>query len=88
MFPISRLVFQVNDVTPWVKELLNVAHTIFVLYPIHMDCIKPKVFGIFSVCAPPPSLVGAYYLHPPDALAIFLHIVLLCNDTCSVTGGA
>ena len=36
----------------------------------------------------PPSLVGAYYLQPPDARAIFLHNDLLCNDTCSVTGGA
>ena len=44
--------------------------------------------GIFSVCAPPPSLVGAYYLQPPDARAIFLHNDFLCNDTCSVTGGA
>ena len=42
---------------------------------------------IFSVCAPP-SLVGAYYLQPPDARAIFLHNDLLCNDTCSVTGGS
>ena len=47
-------------------------------------------FGIFSVCAPPPppSLVGAYYLQPPDARAIFLHNDLLCKDTCSVTGGS
>ena len=30
---------------------------------------------------PPPSLVGAYYLQPPDARAIFLHNDLLCNDT-------
>ena len=37
---------------------------------------------------PPPSLVGAYYLQPPDARAIFLHNDLLCNDTCSVTGGS
>ena len=36
----------------------------------------------------PPSLVGAYYLQPPDARAIFLHNDLLCNDTCSVTGGS
>ena len=36
---------------------------------------------------PAPSLVGAYYLHPPDARAIFLHNDLLCNGTCSVTGG-
>ena len=40
---------------------------------------------IFSVCAP--SLVGAYYLQPPDARAIFLQNDLLCNSTCSVTGG-
>ena len=36
---------------------------------------------------PPPSVVGAYYLHPPDARAIFLQDDLLCNGTCSVTGG-
>ena len=36
----------------------------------------------------PPSLVGAYYLQPQDARAIFLHDDLLCNDTCSVTGGS
>ena len=35
----------------------------------------------------PPSLVGAYYLYPPDARAIFLHSNLLCNGTCSVTAG-
>ena len=43
--------------------------------------------GSFPLC-PPPRLVGAYYLHPPDARAIFLHNDLLCNDMCSVTGGA
>ena len=44
--------------------------------------------GIFSVYAPPPPiLVGAYYLHPPNARAIFLHNDLLCNGMCSVTGG-
>ena len=36
---------------------------------------------------PPPCLVCAYYLQPPDARAIFLHNDLLCNETCSVTGG-
>ena len=36
----------------------------------------------------PPSLVGAYYLHPPDARAIFSYNDLLCNGTCSVTGGS
>ena len=41
---------------------------------------------LFRLC--PPSLVGAYYLQPPDARAIFLHTDLLCNDTCSVTGGS
>ena len=41
---------------------------------------------LFRLC--PPSLVGAYYLQPPDARATFLHNDLLCNDTCSVTGGS
>ena len=31
--------------------------------------------------------MGAYYLQPPDARAIILHHDLLCNDTCSVSGG-
>ena len=41
------------------------------------------------LCPPPPSpsLVGAYYLHPPDARAIFLQSDLLCNGTCAATGG-
>ena len=45
---------------------------------------------IFSVCAPP-QLSGRIlfdYLHPPDARVIFLHDDVLCNGTCSVTGGA
>ena len=43
---------------------------------------------IFSVFAPPPSsLVGTYYLHTPDIRAIFLDDEVLCNGTCSVTGG-
>ena len=36
----------------------------------------------------PSSLVGAFYLQPPDARAIFLHNDLLCNDTCSVARGS
>ena len=44
-----------------------------------------KKWDLFRLCTP--SLVGAYYLHPPDARAIFLHSDLLCNGTCSVTGG-
>ena len=44
------------------------------------------MLDLFRLC--PPSLVGAYYLHPPDARAIFLHDDLLCNGTCSVTGGS
>ena len=46
--------------------------------------------GIFPVCAPPPpptSLVGAYYLHPTDARAIFLHNGLPCNGMCFETAG-
>ena len=46
-----------------------------------------KDIGIFSVSASP-SLVGAYYLQPPDAGAKFLHNFFLCNDTCSVTWGS
>ena len=46
-----------------------------------------QFLDLFRLC-PPPSLVGAYYLQPPDARAIFLHNDLLCNDMCSVTGGA
>ena len=42
---------------------------------------------IFCVCAPPPILVGAYYLHPSDARAISLHNEFPCKYTCSVTGG-
>ena len=32
-----------------VKELYNVAHTIFVVCHIHMDCIKPKMFASGSI---------------------------------------
>ena len=48
-----------------------------------------NISDLFRLCPPPPppSLVGAYYLHPPDARAIFLLNGLLCNGTCSVTGG-
>ena len=46
---------------------------------------KYKLTDLFRLC--PPSLVGAYYLQPPDTRAIFLHSNLLCNGTCSVTGG-
>ena len=45
-----------------------------------------QILDLFRLC--PPSLVGAYYLQPPDARAIFLHNDSLCNDTCSVTGGS
>ena len=47
-----------------------------------MTLIQAKILKknrIFSVCAPSPSLVGVYYLHPPDARAIFLHDDLLCT---------
>ena len=40
---------------------------------------------VFRLCVP--SIVGAYYLPPQNARTIFLHNDLLCNDTCSVTGG-
>ena len=48
--------------------------------------MSTKKRWIFSVCAPPPSLVSAYHLHPPDARAIFLHNDLTCKNTCSVWG--
>ena len=50
----------------------------------HISSIRRKASFSFV----PPSLVGAYYLQPPDARAIFLNNDLLCNDTCSVTGGS
>ena len=42
------------------------------------------LFGSFRFV--PPSLVGACYLQPPVARAIFLHNNLLCNGACSVNG--
>ena len=45
-----------------------------------------KIVDFFRLC--PPSLVGAYYLQPPDALSILLLNDLLFNDPHSVTGGA
>ena len=35
-----------------------------------------------------PPLSGCILFSPPNARAIFLHNYLLCNDTCSVNGGA
>ena len=37
---------------------------------------------------PTPRLTGEYYLQPPSARGIFKQDDLLCNGTCSVTGGA
>ena len=52
--------------------------------------VFPIKVGIIFVCAPPPPppprIMGAYYLHHPNAHAIFLGNDLLCNDICSVTG--
>ena len=45
-------------------------------------------YGIFSVCAPPPILGGAYYSQPQTHVPYFLLNDLLCNSKCSVTGGA
>ena len=40
-----------------------------------------RMFSLYPLPTPPPppSLVDTYYLHPPDARAIFLHIDLLYN---------
>ena len=40
-----RHLFEKYYVNLCVKELLNVAQTIFVVSPIHMNCIKPKMFS-------------------------------------------
>ena len=48
---------------------------------------KVLLFEIMDLFVCAPSLVGAYYLRPPDARAIFLHNDLLCNGTCFVSGG-
>ena len=62
------------------------------LYDLIMEENGPWIKRNGSFLFVPPSLVGAFYLHPPpppptDARAIFLQNDLLCNDTCSVTGG-
>ena len=44
-----------------------------------------RIVGSFPFL--PPSLVGAYYMHPSDARGIFLPNDLQCNGTCSVTRG-
>ena len=46
------------------------------------------IISVFEHPPPPPRLVAAYYLHLPDARAIFLNKDLLCNRTCFVTKGA
>ena len=70
------------------KEMLDNLTSVLALNPTNVD--TPTRIGktnrIFSVCAP--QLSGRILFAPPDARAIFLHNDLLCNDTCSVTGGA
>ena len=55
------------------------------------DKVDPKIGymreNVISVCAPP-QLSGRILFAHPDARAIFLHNDLLCNGTCSITGGA
>ena len=41
-----HLFFKTFDVTLWVKESSNVAHTIFVVSHDHMKCNKPKIFAL------------------------------------------
>ena len=52
-------------------------------------CTPPprQCWDFFRLC-PAPILVGAYYLHPPEARVVFLHNELRCNGMCSVTGSA
>ena len=49
MFLKSRFVFQKCDVTLWVKQLLNVAHTIFVVSTTQVDCNKLAIFSLGSI---------------------------------------
>ena len=42
---LSRFVFQKYDVTLGVEELLNVAHTIFVISTIQMNCNNLDIFA-------------------------------------------
>ena len=42
---------------------------------------------LFRLCDHPPKLSACIFLYPKTHAAIFLHNALLCNDTCSVTGG-
>ena len=51
MFLRIRLLFQKYDVTVGVKELWNIARTVFAVSPIHMycNCIKTKAFALVSI---------------------------------------
>ena len=50
-----------NDVTSWIKQLLKITHTIFVVFPIHMDCLKPKTFDLGSILK---KISTLYDVHP------------------------
>ena len=52
---------------------------------LHIQTLK-IFWGSFPF-VPPPQLSGRILFALPDARAIFLHSNLLCNGTCSVTGG-
>ena len=83
-FPNRGQVPNTNKLPKSTKFFCRIANIPFSLSSIpHESYPSPD---LFRLC--PPSLVGAYYLQPPDARAIFLHNDLLCNDTCSVTGGS
>ena len=72
------------------EKLLSVKEEIYLFWK--MLICKFKDFHIFLGSFPlvpspaPTSLVGAYYLHPQHARAIFLDDDLLCNSTCSNWG--
>ena len=76
------------DVLPFNLHSQKVCNLIFLRVCLFHSDVSPANFSsIFSVCAPLPSFVGAYYLQYPDARAIFLHNDLPCNGTRSVTAG-
>ena len=73
-----------HGATPPVKRADSATFEVLFLCDVHFS---KTTIGSFPFVPPPPSLVGAYYLHPPDARVITLHNDLLCKDMCSVTGG-
>ena len=68
----------------WLVSLANSSNTL----EASLDLSSDQNLDLFRFCPPPPPQLSRRILFaPPDARAIFLHSDLLCNGTCSVTGG-